>query len=73
MGRSVEKTIDVLIQVDPIAYYNYEYAKKPEVFKEICPDRTHLAKLIKVYDLSGHGIKLWVDAPGNHAMCGKKG
>lgn len=181
MGRSVEKAIDVLIQVDPIAYYNYEYAKKPEVaaaigavnryfqkeeersglhknilltvpgrigtsspelgvpvsfadisgfcgicevsetragympelsfgshmfqdlveadifygaifgnektlqfhpelfkeypelFKDICPDRVYLGKLIRVYDLSGQGIRLWVDAPGNHAVCGKNG
>ena len=179
MGHSAEKTIDILIQVDPIEYYNYEYAKKPEaaaaigainryfqkeskesgkknilltvpgrigtsspelgvpvafadisdfcgicevseskagympelsfgshmfqdlveadifygaifgdektlqfhpklfedceeLFESICPDRAHLKNMIKVYDLGDKKIKLWVDAPGNRAVCGQK-
>lgn len=31
MGRSLERSLDIVIQVDPIGYYNYEYSKKPEV------------------------------------------
>lgn len=31
MGRSLERSLDIVIQVDPIGYYNFEYSKKPEV------------------------------------------
>ena len=43
-----------------------------ELFESICPDRAHLKNMIKVYDLGDKKIKLWVDAPGNRAVCGQK-
>lgn len=181
MGRSVYRSLDVLIQVDPIGYYNYDYAKKynvaaaigeinryyqkqtepgsasvrknilltvpgrigtsspelgvpvafadisgfcgicevsetragympelsfgshmfqdlveadifygaifgnekticfdpefaaalPELFLQICPKREVLSGMIRVYDLTGQNIGLWVDAPHNRAVCGR--
>lgn len=54
--------------------FNPEFAAHlPELFSRICPKREVLAGMIRVYDLTGQNIGLWVDAPHNRAVCGTCG
>ena len=35
MGDSVKESVDVVVQIDPIAYYNYPYALKPKAAEAV--------------------------------------
>ncbi len=55
MGNSREIPIDVVIQVDPVAYYNYPYSKKPQVAEAV--------RKINVY-YRGRGKRILFMSPG---------
>ena len=45
----------------------------PEVLDEICPDAGELGEIIKIYDVSGSGASLILDAREGRAVCRIKG